>query len=33
MTNAKVFAFIAVPVFKLLSREVLLRIRKYSRNC
>ena len=33
ITNTEIFAFIAVPVFKLLSRKVLLTNRKDNRNC
>ena len=32
-TNAEIFAFIAVLVFKLLSRKVLFINRKDNRNC
>ena len=33
ITNTKMFSFIAVLVFKLLSRKVLLINRKDNRNC
>ena len=33
ITNTEIFAFIAVPVFKLLSRKVLFINRKNNRNC
>ena len=33
ITNAEIFAFIAVLVFKLLSRKVLFVNRKDNRNC
>ena len=33
ITNAEIFAFIAVVVFKLLSRNVLFINRKDNRNC
>ena len=33
ITNSEIFAFIAVLVFKLLSRKVLFTNRKDSRNC
>ena len=32
-TSTKIFAFIAAPVFKLLSRKVLFINRKDNRNC
>ena len=32
-TNTEIFAFIAVPVFNLLSRKVLFTSRKVNRNC
>ena len=33
ITNPEIFAFVAVLVFKLLSREVLFIDRKGNRNC
>ena len=33
ITNAEIFAFIAVLVFKLLTRKVLFTNRKDNRNC
>ena len=33
ITNTEIFAFIAVPVYKLLSRKVLFINRKDNRNC
>ena len=33
ITNAEFFAFIAVQVFKLLSRKILLINREDNRNC
>ena len=33
ITNAELFAFVAVLVFKLLSRKVLFINRKDNRNC
>ena len=33
ITNTDIFTFIAVLVFKLLSRKVLFINRKYNRNC
>ena len=33
ITNPEIFAFVAVPVFKLLSRKVLFIDRKGNRNC
>ena len=33
ITNTEIFAFIAVLVFKLLSRKVLFMNRKDNRNC
>ena len=33
ITNTKIFTFLAVPVFKLLSRNVLFMSRKDNRNC
>ena len=33
ITNTEIFAFIAVQVFKLLSRKVLFINRKDNRNC
>ena len=33
ITNTEIFAFIAAPVFKLLSRKVLFINRKDNRNC
>ena len=33
LTNTEISAFIAVPVFKLLSRKVLFINRKDNRNC
>ena len=33
ITNAEIFAFIAVLVFQLLSGEILLINRKDNRNC
>ena len=33
ITNIEIFAFIAVPVFQLLSRKVLFINRKGNRNC
>ena len=33
ITNTEIFAFIAVPVFKLLSRKVLFINGKDNRNC
>ena len=33
ITNTKIFAFIAVLFFKLLSRKVLLMNRNENRNC
>ena len=33
ITNTEIFAFIAVLVFKLLSRKVLFTNRKDNRNC
>ena len=33
ITNTKVFAFIAVLVFKLLSRKILFKNKKDNRNC
>ena len=33
MTNTEIFAFIAIPVFTLLSRKLLFINRKDNRNC
>ena len=33
ITNTEIFAFIAVPVFKLWNRKVLFVKRKDNRNC
>ena len=33
ITNSEIFAFIAVPVFKILSRKTLFINKKDKRNC
>ena len=33
LTNTEIFAFIAVPIFKLLNRKVLFINRKDNKNC